>query len=155
VVGFGFAWTVCFVTHAVRIMKASSDASRVSMQLPTDSGVGATITGGAVPERPNHAERMQYSAGPGWDPYEVWCTKVRAVQLANVSNQHNSSRNAKRERKERPWDAYFSGAARNAAHIFASVVTLLNIRGALHLLRTGGRPPRIDPAEAAHPLGRR
>ena len=133
-VGFGFAWTVCFVTHAARIMKASSDTSRVSMQLPTDSGVGATITGGgAVPERPNHAEKMQHSAGPGWDPYEVWCTQVRAVQLANVRNLHNSSRNAKHERKERPWDAYFSGATRNAARIFARVVTLLNIRGALHL----------------------
>lgn len=131
-VGFGFAWTVCFLTHAARIMKASSDTSRVSMQLPTDSGAGATITDDAVPERPNHAEKMQHSAGPGWDPYEVWCTQVRAVPLAKASNLHNSSRTAKHERKERPWNAFFSEAARNAAHIFARVVTLLNIRGALH-----------------------
>jgi hypothetical protein len=133
VLGFGFAWTVCFVTHAARIMKASSDTSRVSMQLPTDNGVGETVTGDAVPERPHHAEKIQHSAGPGWDPYEVWCTQVRAVQLAKASNMHNSPRTAKHERKVRPWNAFFSEAARNAAHPFARAVTLLNIRGALHL----------------------
>ena len=119
-------------------MKESSDMSRVSMELPPDSGAGATITEDAVPERPNHAEKRQHSAGQGWDPYEVWCTQIRAVQLARASNLDNASRTTEHDRRERPWKAFFSEASRNAAHVLAYVLTLLNVRGALHFFRTGG-----------------
>jgi hypothetical protein len=113
-------------------MKPNSDSKRIPMQPPTDNGSGAPITGAPVLEPQNHVQNAL--AGPGWNPYEVWWTQVRAVQLARSSNMLSPLPGEKRERKENPLNAGLSEAARKIAHLFARVVTPLKVRGVLHSL---------------------
>ena len=83
-------------------MEPNSVTRRIATQLPTDHRSGGTVPAAPVGEPQHHAEKALHSAGPGWDPYEVWWTQVRAVQLARSSNMHSPLPAGKRERKEAP-----------------------------------------------------
>jgi hypothetical protein len=103
---------LCLITYAATRMKPTSDTCPIGTRLPSDNRPGGTVPADPVLEPQKQAENALHSAGPGWNPYEVWRTQVRAVQLARSSNMHSSLPGAKRERKENSWYAGLSKVTR-------------------------------------------
>jgi hypothetical protein len=68
-----------------------------------------------LPERRRHAENAQHSPSPGWSPYEVWYTQVRAVQIARSCSMPTALPARVPAREGYPRTSGFSQAARNVA----------------------------------------
>jgi hypothetical protein len=112
-------------------MEPNPDIGSLATQPPTDRGSGGSIAGTPVLEPRNRVENA-HAAGPGWDPYEVWWTQVRAVQMARASQIHSPSPGGQHERRERVRPTRFAEAARNVMLTVAHVVASLKVRGVLH-----------------------
>jgi hypothetical protein len=112
-------------------MEPNPDIGNLSMQPPTDSGAGGSIAGTPVLEPRNRAENAR-AAGPGWDPYEVWWTQVRAVQMERASKIHSPSPGGQHERRQRVRPTGFAEAVRNAMLTVAHMAASLKVRGVLH-----------------------
>src|ERR1700726_4336574 len=112
-------------------MEPNPDIGSLAMQPPTDSGSGGSIAGTPVLERQSRVENA-HAAGAGWDPYEVWWTQVRAVQMARASQIHSSSPGVQYGRRKRARSAGFAEAARNVMLTVAHLVAALKVRGVLH-----------------------
>jgi hypothetical protein len=113
-------------------MEPNPDIGSPSTQPPTDRGSGASIAGTPVlvePQRP--MENALHATGPGWDPYEVWWTQVRAVQMARASKILSPGPAGQHERRERIRPARFAEAARNVMLTVAHVAASLKVRGVL------------------------
>src|SRR5258707_13104696 len=115
-------------------MEPNPDIGNLSTQPPTDSGSGGSIAGTPVLEPQNRVENALHAAGPGWDPYEVWWTQVRAVQMARASKIHSSPPGGQHERRESVRPAGFAETARNVVLTVAHLVASLKVRGVLHSL---------------------
>jgi hypothetical protein len=113
-------------------MEPNPDIGNLSTQLPTDTGSGGSIAGTPVLEPRNRVENALHAAGPGWDPYEVWWTQVRAVQMARASKIHSPSPGGQQERRERARPAALAETARNLVLTVAHMVASLKVRGVLH-----------------------
>ena len=113
-------------------MEPTPDIGSPSTQLPTDNGSGGSIAGVPGQEPQNDAENALHAAGPGWDPYEVWWTQVRAVQMARASKIHSPSPGGQQERRERDRPVAFAETARNLVLTVAHMVASLKVRGVLH-----------------------
>ena len=113
-------------------MEPNPDIGNLSTQPPTDSGSGGSMAGTTpVLEPQSRVENALHAAGPGWDPYEVWWTQVRAVQMARATKIHSPSPAGQPERRERVRPARFAEAARNVMLTVAHVVASLKVRGVL------------------------
>jgi hypothetical protein len=113
ILSFGLAPApLCFITYAATRMEPTSDTCPIVTRLPSDNRSGGIIPADSVLEPPKQAENALHSAGPGWNPYEVWWTQVRAVQLARSSNMHSALPGAKREQNENSWNADLSKVTR-------------------------------------------
>ena len=114
-------------------MEPNPDIGSLSTQPPTDSGSGGSIACTTPVLGPqSRVENALHGAGPGWDPYEVWWTQVRAVQMARASKIHSSPPGGQHERRERVRRAGFAEAARNVMLTVAHMVGSLKVRGVLH-----------------------
>jgi hypothetical protein len=113
-------------------MEPNPDIGSLSRQPPTDSGSGGSIAGTPVLEPQSRVENALHAAGPGWDPYEVWWTQVRAVQMARASKTHSASPGGPPERRKRVRPAGFAETARNVMLTVAHMVGSLKVRGVLH-----------------------
>ena len=113
-------------------MEPNPDIGSLPMQPPTDSGSGGSVARTTpVLEPQNRVESALHAAGPGWDPYEVWWTQVRAVQMARASQIHSSSPGVQYGRRKRARSAGFAEAARNVMLTVAHMVASLKVRGVL------------------------
>ena len=115
-------------------MEPTPDIGSPSTQLPTDNGSGGSIAGVPGQEPQNDAENALHAAGPGWDPYEVWWTQVRAVQMARANEVHSAPPGGQHERRTRVRTGGLAEAARNVVHTVAHLVASLKVRGVLHSL---------------------
>ena len=113
-------------------MEPNPDIGSLATQPPTDSESGGSIAGTPLLESPHRVENTLHAAGPGWDPYEVWWTQVRAVQMARASKINSSPPAVQHERRETVRPAGFSEAARNVMLTVAHMVGSLKVRGVLH-----------------------
>jgi hypothetical protein len=113
-------------------MEPNPDIGSLATQPPTDNGSGGSIAGTPVLESQRRVENARHAAGPGWDPYEVWWTQVRAVQMARASKIHSSLPAVQHERRERARPTGFAEAARNVMLTVAHMVASLKVRGVLH-----------------------
>ena len=115
-------------------MKPNPDIGSLASQLPTGSGSGGARAGTPVPEPRKPAENALRAAAPtGWDPYEVWWTQVRAVQMARASKIHSSSP-GQHERRESVRPGGFAEAARNLVLTVTHMAASLKVRGVLQSL---------------------
>jgi hypothetical protein len=112
-------------------MEPNPDIGSLSTQPPTDSGSGGGFAATPVLEPQSRVENALHAAGPGWDPYEVWWTQVRAVQMARAGKIHSPPA-GKHERRERVRPSGFADAARNVMLTVAHMVASLKVRGVLH-----------------------
>jgi hypothetical protein len=115
-------------------MKSNPDIGSISMQSPTDGGSGGSIAGTPVLQPQNRVENTLHAAGPGWDPYEVWWTQVRAVQMARASKIHGSPPGGQHERRERIRPTGLGETVRNVVLTAGHMVASLKVRGVLHSL---------------------
>lgn len=114
-------------------MEPNPDIGSLSTQPPPDSGSGGSIAGiTPVLEPQSRVENALHAAGPGWDPYEVWWTQVRAVQMARAGKINSPSPAGQRERRGRVRPSGFADAARNVMLTVGHMVVSLNVRGVLH-----------------------
>ena len=113
-------------------MEPNPDIGSLSTQPPAGSGSGGSIAGTTPVLEPQSRAGALHAAGPGWDPYEVWWTQVRAVQMARASKIHSPSPAGQHERRERVRPSGFAEAARNVMLTVAHVVASLKVRGVLH-----------------------
>jgi hypothetical protein len=113
-------------------MEPNPDIGSVAAQPPTDSGSGGSIAGTPVLESRHGVENALHAAGPGWDPYEVWWTQVRAVQMERASKIHSPPPAVQHEHRERVRPMSFAEAARNVMLTVAHMVASLKVRGVLH-----------------------
>jgi hypothetical protein len=120
---------------AQKKMEPNPDIGSLATQLPTDSGSGGNSAGTPVLEPRKRAENALHVGGPaGWDPYEVWWTQVRAVQMARASKIHSSSPGGQHGGRASVRPARFGEAARNVMLTVAHMVGSLNVRGVLQSL---------------------
>ena len=116
-------------------MEPNPDIGSPSTQLPADIGSGGSTVGVPGQEPQSDAENALHAAGPGWDPYEVWWTQVRAVQMARASKVHPPPPpGGQHERRESIRPAGLAETARNVVLTVAHLVASLKIRGVLHSL---------------------
>ena len=115
-------------------MESNPDIGSISTQPPTDSGSGGSIAGTPVLQPQNRVENGPHGARPGWDPYEVWWTQVRAVQMARASKIHSSPPGGQHERRERIRPAGLAETVRNVVLTVGHMVASLKVRGVLHSL---------------------
>ena len=115
-------------------MEPNPDIGSPSTQPPTDSGSGGSIASTPVPEPQNRVENARHAAGPGWDPYEVWWTQVRAVQVARAGKIPSSPPGGQHQRRQRVRPAGLAETARNVMLTVAHMVASLKVRGVLHSL---------------------
>jgi hypothetical protein len=113
-------------------MEPNPDIGSSATHPPTDSGSGGSIAGPPVLESQCRVENAPHAAGLGWDPYEVWWTQVRAVQMARASKIHSPPPPIQHERRDRARPPGFSEAARNVMLTLAHLVASLKVRGVLH-----------------------
>lgn len=113
-------------------MEPNPDIVSLATQPSTHSESGGNIAATRVPELRNRVENAPHAAGPGWDPYEVWWTQVRAVQMARASKIHGPPPPVQPERREKVRPPVFAEAARNLMLTVAHMVASLNVRGVLH-----------------------
>jgi hypothetical protein len=115
-------------------MESNPDIGSISTQPPTDCGPGGSIAGTPVLQPQNRVENALRAAGPGWDPYEVWWTQVRAVQMARASKIHSSPPGGQHERRERIRPAGLAETVRNIVLTVGHLVASLKVRGVLQSL---------------------
>jgi hypothetical protein len=98
-----------------------------------NSDIGS-LSSPSVLEPSIRSESAPHGTGQGWDPYEVWWTHVRAVQMARASKIDSSPPVVQHERSTRVRKADFSEAARNVVLIVARMAGSLKVAGVLHSL---------------------
>jgi hypothetical protein len=79
------------------------------------------------------SENAPRGTGQGWDPYEVWWTQVRAVQMARESKIDGSPPVLQPERRTRIRKAAFSEAARNVVLVVARMAASLKVAALSHV----------------------
>jgi hypothetical protein len=79
------------------------------------SALAASTGRDPLREHQCHAEKTQHSPSPGWSPYDVWYTQVRAVQIARSSSMPRALFAQAPDRESYPRTSCFSEAARNVA----------------------------------------
>jgi hypothetical protein len=106
--------------------------------METNSDIGS-LSNAPVLEPQIRMENAPRVVARGWDPYEVWWTQVRAVQMARASKiespppvlQHEVLQHEPTERLRK---ADFSEAARNVVLAAARTIGSLKVGGVLHSL---------------------
>jgi hypothetical protein len=102
-------------------MKPDIDNSRTSIQSLGDAAAGSGV------------ENVPRPSGPGWSPYEVWFTRVKAVEFARTKRPGSPSPPVEQRRKDKPRNSWL-GASRNVAQSFAFTVTSMTVRRILRLV---------------------
>jgi hypothetical protein len=113
-------------------MESCPDIDSLATQPPAGRGSGGDAADTPVLESPAHLKSAPHATGPGWDPYEVWWTQVRAVQMARASKVQSSPPIGQHVRRERIRSSRLAEAARNIVLTAAHSLASLKVRGVLH-----------------------